>query len=160
MMAEDIAIASGATALLTPSLTAVALLCGVALVALGLGTWLGRWYAPLLRGLNGIAPAWLGSLLLCGGGAVALAGSTALVGPGTRPVLLGWAAVALALTVPSLVAGLVLRAAHGRSGPGRTGWPRRVVRYLLGGQYPAGGPIRDPRAEPRAAREEPDHERC
>jgi hypothetical protein len=156
MMAESIAIASGATALLTPSLASVALACGLALVVLGLGTWLGRWYAPLLRGLNGIDPAWLGPLLLCAGAAVALAGSALLVGPAARPVLLGWAAVALALTVPSLVAGLVLRAAHGRFGPGRTGWPRRVVRYLLAGQYPAGGPIRDP----RAPCDEPDPQRC
>lgn len=138
----------------------MALVCGLALATLGLGTWLGRWYAPLLRALNGIEPAWLGPLLLCAGAAVALAGSALLVGPAVRPVLLGSAAVPLALTVPSLVAGLVLRAAHGRSGPGRTGWPRRVVRYLLGGQYPAGGPIRDPRAEPRDPCDEPDPQRC
>lgn len=114
---------------------------------LGLGTWAGRWYAPLLRGLDGIHPSWLGPALLCLGAGVALAGGAALPWPAqVRAELLGWAAITLVLAAPNLFAGVLLRELDAglgiprrrRRAPGRL---RRALRYLATHQSPTGGPV-------------------
>lgn len=121
---------------------------------LGLGTWVGRWYAPLLRSLDGIHPSWLGPTLLCLGVGVALTAGSGLswLAP-VRLELLGWAAVTLVVAVPSLIAGVLVRELDAGLGvprrrrrvPGRL---RRAVRYVITHQSPAGGPVW-PAAEPR-----------
>jgi len=76
---------------------------GVALVVLGLGTWAGRWYAPLLRSLDGIHPSWLGPTLLCLGVGVVLTwqgeGHTAY--PQTRCITNAVNRYLIDLTVPA-----------------------------------------------------------
>jgi predicted MFS family arabinose efflux permease len=85
-------------------------------------------------------------MLVCIGVAVALTSGAALPWLAeVRGALLGWAAVSLALAVPSLVAGLLLReldsglgVPSSRRAPGRL---RRALRYLATHQAPAGGPL-------------------
>jgi hypothetical protein len=147
MREHDIAIVGSGTALPDQFLTVPGLLAGLALVVLGLGTWAGRWYAPLLRGLDGIHPSWLGPALLCLGVGVALAAGSGLswLAP-VRGEVLGWAVVALVMALPSPVVGVLLRELD--AGPGmprqRRGAPgrlRRALRYLVTHQSPAGGPV-------------------
>lgn len=123
------------------------LLAGLALIVFGLGTWAGRWYAPLLRSLDGIHPSWLGPALLCLGVGVALVAGAGL--PVLAPVragMLGSAAVALVLAVPSLLAGVLLRELDAGLGVSRRprrapGMFRRTMRYVITHQSPAGGPV-------------------
>jgi hypothetical protein len=166
MREHDIAIVGNATALPDPFLAVPGLLGGIALVVFGLGTWAGRWYAPLWRGLNGIHPSWLGPALLCVGVAVALAAGAALPWPAAvREALLGWAAVFLALAVPSLVTGVLLRELDDglgmpggrRRAPGRL---RRALRYLATHQSPAGGPLWPDRARRCPADPHPEQQHC
>ena len=147
MREHDIAIVGSGTALPELLLSIPGLLGGVALVVLGLGTWVGRWYAPLLRSLDGIHPSWLGPTLLCLGVGVALTAGAGL--PWLAPVrveLLGLAAVTLVVAVPSLIAGVLLRELDAGLGVPRRrrtepGMVRRALRYLVTHQSPAGGPV-------------------
>jgi len=147
MREHDIAIVSSGTALPEQFLAVPGLLGGLALVVLGLGTWAGRWYAPLLRSLDGIHPSWLGPTVLCLGVGVALTAGAGL--PWLAPVrveLLGLAAVTLVVAVPNLIAGVLVRELDAglgvprrrRRAPGRL---RRALRYVITHQSPAGGPI-------------------
>ncbi|HEX4359618.1 MAG TPA: hypothetical protein VH141_18945 [Pseudonocardia sp.] len=163
MREHDIAIVGSGTALPEQFLAVPGLLGGLALVVLGLGTWAGRWYAPLLRCLDGIHPSWLGPALLCLGVGVGLAGGAALPWPAqVRVELLDWAAVALVLAVPSALAGVLVREVD--SGPGvprrrrrAPGRLRRALRFVITHQSPAGGPVwpgQEPREPARPSQEQ------
>jgi hypothetical protein len=142
----DSAIAGNSAALPDLVVPLLALLGGAALLALGIGTWAGRWYSPLLRSFNGVHPLWLGPALACFGAALTLVAAALLVPvPDVRTALFGWASLACVQAVPCLLAGLALRevevrpAASGmRRRPGRL---RRALRYLLTHQSPAGGQV-------------------
>lgn len=146
MRVYDSAIASNSAVLPDLAVPLVALLGGAALLALGIGTWAGRWYSPLLRSLNGVHPIWLGPALACLGAAFTLLAAAMWVPvPDVRTALFGWATLASVQAVPCLLAGLALRevevrpAATGtRRRPGRL---RRALVYLLTHQSPAGGPV-------------------
>jgi hypothetical protein len=142
----DSAIAANGAVLPDLAVPLMALLGGAALLALGIGTWAGRWYSPLLRSLNGVHPMWLGPALACVGAAFTLLAAALLVPvPEVRTALFGWATLASVQAVPCLLAGLALREVEGQpAGSGtrrRPGRLRRALRYLLTHQSPAGGQV-------------------
>jgi hypothetical protein len=116
---------------------------GGGVAGLGAGAWARRWYAPVLRCLDGIHPFWLGALQLTGGSALALLGLLTLVdSPQPRESVFRWLVVIATDTLPCLAGGLLEREhrawADGRRP--RMNLARRVLRYLLTRQEPAGGP--------------------
>jgi hypothetical protein len=164
MRGHDSVIASGAGALLEPPVATIAVLAGLILLLWGLGGWLNRWVAPAARLLGGMHPAWWGAVLICLGAASGLAGGALLLPSSVRPVLLGCSGVSLAVAAPSLLAGVVLRAAHRRGDldeRARPRLPRRLVRVLLTGQFPAGGPVGwPPRPTQPSQERDAQQERC
>lgn len=83
---------------------------GSGLALAGLGTWMCWWYAPLLRGLNGVHPHWLGpSWLAAGVGLLLAAWASSAASYGVRSVLWICVADAAVVLVGCLAVGLRLR---------------------------------------------------